>query len=240
MSSTPALPAPIVPAGPPARRLADPMHELYLQASYDTALEIADEYEWIALAFHDRETSRGVLQARLYVLTEMGRNTGAEAFGRALLGRVVSRVAQAKASPDLADVLVRLGRLEEGLHLLGVAMNTLETCPRDWRYYSALSSIVEPARWVELYELAEQASVADPQWMANPERRAIHAGQRAECLLEWALRLEHVGRTEEAEVRYQEVITLMRPWADPAATTELDADHSLRVATLACALAKTG
>ncbi|GAB1641292.1 diguanylate cyclase [Krasilnikovia sp. MM14-A1259] len=240
MGSTSMLPAPILSAGPLAPLLAAHVHDLYLQASYDEALDIADEYEWIALAFHDRATARGVLQARLYVLTEMGRNTEAEAFGRALLGRAVSRVARAKASADLADVLVRLGRLEDGLHLLAVAMNILETCPRDWRYYSAMSSVVEPARWVELYELAEQASVADPRLLADPERRAIHAGQRAESLLEWALRLEHVGRTEEADLRYREVITLMRPWADPAAAAEFGGDHSLRVAKLACALAKTG
>ncbi|AEV84323.1 Cellulose synthesis regulatory protein [Actinoplanes sp. SE50] len=236
MAPTPALPVPITHIGP-LRHLAVHPHRLYSLGRFDEALTVVEKNRWIAEALGDSDTARSVLQTRLYVLTELGRLAEAETLGWHLLDHAASRVAQAKASADLADVLVRMGRLEEGLHLLAAALNILEGCPRDWRYFAAMSSVVEAARWADLYELSDAAAVADPRWLsADP----ILDGQRAEMLLEWALRLEHVGCQDEATARYQSVIALTRPWVDPGTTTGPDADRALVSAVLACALAKTG
>ncbi|GAB1643661.1 diguanylate cyclase [Krasilnikovia sp. MM14-A1259] len=239
MESSSALPVPVSHAGPLVA-MGNFTHMLYAQGRYDEALDRAEQDEWVAAALGDRDTARVILQTRVYVLTELGRYAEAETLGRELLRRAVSRAARAKASADLADVLVRMGRLEEGLHLIAWAMAALEACPRDWRYFSSMSSVAEPARWAELYELAEQASVADRRLLdTDRNRRVILDTQRAESLLEWGLRLEHVGRLEEAGVRYRDVIALTRPWDAPDAEAELS-DQAMVHALLACALAKTG
>ncbi|BFU41800.1 GGDEF domain-containing protein [Krasilnikovia sp. MM14-A1004] len=239
MESSAALPVPVAHAGP-LQSLANYTHMLYAQGRYDEVLDCAERHEWIAQTLGDRDTARVILQTRMYVLTELARYTEAETMGRELIRRAVSRTARAKASADLSDVLVRMGRLEEGLHLIAWAMATLESCPRDWRYFSAMSSVAEPARWAELYELAEQASVADRRLLdTDRNRRIILDTQRAESLLEWGLRLEHVGRFEEAGVRYRDVIALTRPWQHPEDDSEL-LDQAMVHALLACALTKTG
>ncbi|GAB1643663.1 diguanylate cyclase [Krasilnikovia sp. MM14-A1259] len=242
MESNSALPVRIEQVGT-LRDLGSILRRLYGEGHYEEVLERAGAYLWIAELFGDWETARAVVQSHSYALTELGRYAEAEAMSWDLLRRAVSRVGRAKASADMADVLSRMGRLEEGLHQLAAAMTTLESCPRDAWYFAAMSSVAEASRWAELYELADQATTAEPRSeITDHMRRVIRDLQRAEALLEWGLRLDHVGRREEAEVRFRDVIALTRPWLDPDADpdSQLGSDQAMLGALLACGLAKTG
>ncbi|RZU50780.1 diguanylate cyclase (GGDEF)-like protein [Krasilnikovia cinnamomea] len=242
MESSSALPVPIEQIGTlkvPARHL----RQLYGEGRYEEILELADSYLWIAELFGDWESARAIVQSHSYALTELGRYTEAEFMSRDLLRRSVSRTARAKANADMADVMSRMGRLEEGLHQLAAAMTILESCPRNTWYYAAMSSVAEAARWAELYELADKATDGEPNLdRIDPMRRIIRDLQRAEALLEWGLRLDHVGRLEEAGVRFRDVISLTRRWLDPDAgpDSQLGSDQAMLGALLACGLAKTG
>ncbi|MEU7907408.1 GGDEF domain-containing protein [Actinoplanes sp. NPDC049118] len=242
MGSSSGLPVPIDQFGT-LKHLGLRLRRLYGEGRYEEVLELADEYLWIAEAFGDRESARSVVQSYSYALTELGRYAEAEAMSWDLLRRAVSRVGQAKANADMADVMSRMGRLEEGLHKLAAAMTVLESCPRDSWYYAAMSSVAEAARWAELYELADHATTAEPRPdTIEHSRRVIRDLQRAEALLEWGLRLDHVGRLEEAGVRFRDVIALTRPWLDADADPDslLGSDQAMLGALLACGLAKTG
>ncbi|GAB1695093.1 diguanylate cyclase [Krasilnikovia sp. M28-CT-15] len=241
MESSSALPVPIEQFGA-LKSLPLHLRQLYSEGHYEEVLELADAYLWISDAFSDSESAHAIVQYHSYALTELARFTEAEFMSRELLRRAVSRVGKAKANADMADVMSRMGRLEEGLHQLAAAMTILESCPRDPWYHAAMSSVAEAARWAELYELADKATTMPQLNAVDPMRLVIRDLQRAEALLEWGLRLDHVGRVEEAGVRFRDVIALTRPWLDPDADPEslLGSDQAMLGALLACGLAKTG
>src|SRR5439155_4943740 len=63
---------------------------------------------------------------------------------------------------------------------------------------------------------------------------------RADLLIEWALRLEHLGRTEEASVRYAHGAEIAGVWVERLAAQGPDAESPWAKALYALALAKLG
>ena len=133
-------------------------------------------------------------------------------------------------------MLIKLGRLDEGLHRLARATALLEHSSRsNERYMSAMSSVSEAARAAELYELADSsAEYAVQAFEPDSAQRAAAELQQAELLLEWGLRLEHVGLVEEANLRYSRSVDLVHYWVP----TYQDAPLALALRTLG--LAKIG
>jgi diguanylate cyclase (GGDEF)-like protein len=231
-----------VPAHVALVHLATRPHGLYAMGDNLAALEAAEQSLPVAELLGDRQAARRIVQTQMYVLADLGRYVEALTVGRDLLSRPGdTRAATAKTTADLADVLVRMGRLDEGLHLLARATALLETCPRTLRYASAQSSIAEAAKWAELYELADEASAVGPEIAPTDTiNRACVDLQRAELLMEWGLRLEHIDHRDEAGVRYAQVIALVRPWLGPEVSPDFTPQQPLAEALLALALAKTG
>jgi diguanylate cyclase (GGDEF)-like protein len=144
----------------------------------------------------------------------------------------------AKIIADVADVLLRQGRIDDGLNYVARAWALLEVAPRGTvRYVSAMSSLSEAARAAELFELADDclrmvidafASGADPLY------RSAVLLQRAELLLEWGLRLDQIGRADEAAGLFAKCVATLTRRGDQ------DDPGPLAPALLAVGSAKTG
>jgi diguanylate cyclase len=232
------LPALVLPYGPFAR-LALHVHDLTIQGRQAETLTAADEAEGVATALGDLRTVRSVRLGRMYALTALGRLQEALAVGDQLVSAssaVGPRSTDAKILADTAEVLIRMGRIDDGLLHLARAMVLLETAPRgSIRYVSAMSSLCEAAKVAELFELADEClRVPDEVLNFSDLYRSSADLQRAELRLEWGLRLEQVGRVEEALRLYQTSVMLLERWAG-----ELP-DAPLSSALLALGLAKTG
>jgi diguanylate cyclase len=229
------LPVPVSPFGPfqPYVQLA---HDLNLRGQTMEALRAIDAFDTIARLTGDEASSRHFLQARMYCMQSLGRYEDALRFGRrlcqlhALSGEPVS---EAKTLADLAETLVRLSRLDEGLHHLARSLALLEKAhPSHPRYLSAYSSVAEAARAAELYELAESVSRLAIEVAGEPTE--AFELQLAELLIEWGLRLGHIDRGEDAHHRYRQAVALTGVWVERlrAESPWANALHALALALL--------
>jgi diguanylate cyclase (GGDEF)-like protein len=210
--------------------------ELNTRGHPTEALQAADAFECVARVAGDDRTVWFLAQARMYAYQALGRYQESVAVGEWLLGvhrATGAAVSEAKTLADLAESLIRLGRLDEGLQHLAHGTAILETAPpTDVRYVSALSSVGEAARAAELYELADAAAQRAETTVSSPVYREPIELHRAELQLEWGLRLEHLGRIEEATVRYRQGEAIVSRW--------IDAGSPWAKALLALALGKLG
>ncbi|AGL20883.1 diguanylate cyclase [Actinoplanes sp. N902-109] len=232
------LPALLLPYGPFAA-LALHVHDLTIQGRQAETLTAADHAEGVATVLGDLRTVRSVRLGRMYALTALGRLQEALAVGEQLVSASLTagpRSTDAKILADTAEVLLRMGRIDDGLVYLARAMVLLETAPRgSVRYVSAMSSLCEAAKVAELFELADEClRVPDDVLDFSDLYRSSADLQRAELRLEWGLRLEQVGRVEEAARLYESSVTLLERWAG------LLPDAPLASALLALGMAKTG
>jgi diguanylate cyclase len=233
------LPVPVRPFGP-FHDLALEVHGLTVQGRNAEALRLADRYEGLATVLGDSRTVTMVRQGRMYALIGQARFPEALDVGEVVLASHVadaSRTSEAKALADIAEVMIKSGRLDEGLHRVARAISLLEQSPRsDYRYLSALSSLSDAARAAELYELADEsvASAADAFRKAAVDYRSAADLQRAELLLEWGVRLEQIGRETDAAGKFARSLEMVMYWVQQYL------DSPLTNALLALALAKTG
>lgn len=210
------LPIPLWPFGP-YQALSLQVHELTVHGRNSEALALADRLEHVVDLLGDTRSVGMIRQGRLYALISLGRLHEALEEGERLLQMhrtSGARTGEAKILADTAEILIKLGLLDEGLHRLANATRLLESIPRgNVRYISAMSSVSEAARAAELYELADEVSAfAVESFTPGTDQRAAAELQRAELLLEWGLRLEHIGLTEEANVRFAKSVDLVRYW----------------------------
>ncbi|MEV4704018.1 GGDEF domain-containing protein [Actinoplanes sp. NPDC049316] len=233
------LPALLLPYGP-YPELALHVHDLTIQGRQAETLTAADEAEGIAAALGDARTIRSIRLGRMYALTALGRLHEALAVGEQLTAadRPVAgpRSTDAKILADTAEVLIKMGRIDDGLQHLARALVLLETAPRgDVRYVSAMSSLCEAAKAAELFELADEClGVANDVLDFSDLYRSSADIQRAELRLEWGLRLEQVGRAGEALRLYATSVPLLEHWAPRMP------EAPLASALLSLSLAKTG
>jgi diguanylate cyclase (GGDEF)-like protein len=206
-------PVPVTPFGP-LQALVDRVHEMNLRGRSVEALRAIDAYDHLVRLAGDVRSARLLTQARMYCLQALGRYHDALVVGlrlRVMMAEGGDTVSEAKALADLAETLVRLSRLDEGLHHLARALVLLERAPRSHpRYQSAYSSVSEAARAAELYELGESAArTALPR--GGTLREACELSL-TELLIEWGLRLDHVGRHEEAIHRLEQAGAIADAW----------------------------
>ncbi|MFG1606773.1 diguanylate cyclase [Actinoplanes sp. NPDC049265] len=210
------------------------VHNLTMNGRHHEALVLGDRAEAVLLTLGDRPAYLLARQARMYALLGLGRLNEALSISEELAAaRRVSgpRANYVKILADQADLYVKLGRTDEGLHLLARAITELELLPHQGRYFSALCSISDAALAAELYELADRCardSGADPVFQES--LRLMHA----EMLLEWGMRLQQLGAAGEARSRLTRSVELAREHR------ALDPDAPVVVALLAVGLARTG
>ncbi|WP_067508319.1 diguanylate cyclase [Actinoplanes sp. TFC3] len=212
------VPAVILPYGPFAA-LALHVHDLTIQGRQAETLTAADEAEGIATALGDSRTVQTIKLGRMYALTALGRLPEALAVGEQLVANPEGsgpRSTAAKVLADTAEVLIKLGRIDDGLVYLARAMVVLDTAPRgSVRYVSAMSSLCEAAKAAELYELADECLRGPKEYVDFTEIYRSSADlQRAELRLEWGLRLEQVGRSNEASRLFTTSVALLGYWVD--------------------------
>jgi diguanylate cyclase len=231
------LPALVLPFGP-FGDLALRVHDLTVQGRHPDALRLADETEWIAVALGDDRTVSMIRLGRMYAFIALGRLSEALVVGESLVlmqSAIGPRASVAKIIADTAEVLIKLGRIDDGLHLLARATALLEVAPRGGvRYISAMSSMSDAARAAELFELADECLSVTFDASSSDLYRSASDMQRAELLLEWGLRLEQIGRGDEAHVRFTTSVSLLRHWS------QFYGDAPLAGALLALGFAKTG
>lgn len=226
----------------PLGDLSMDVHDLTSHGRHLEALLEADRTEFVVSLLGDLRTARVVRFGRVYALAALGRLDEALAVGEALAAEYgdspTPLATKAKILADVADTLLRLGRIDDGLNYVARAWALLEVAPRGTvRYVSAMSSLCDAARAAELFELADEcirivteafATGADPVY-----REAVLL-QKAELLLEWGLRLEQIGRREEAAGLFARSVATLDDW------DELDASGPIGAALLAVGAAKTG
>jgi diguanylate cyclase len=209
------LPVPRTPFGP-LFPYVEHVHDLNLRGHSLEGLRAADAFDMIARVTGDEASRRHLVQARMYCNQALGRYEEALALGRRLRqlhAHAGDRVSEAKALADVAETLVRLSRLDEGLQHLAHALALLEPADqRHVRYLSACSSIAEAARAAELYELAE--SVARLGMRVTGEPNEALDLMVAELLIEWGLRLRHIGRVEDATHRYRQAVEITAAYVE--------------------------
>jgi diguanylate cyclase (GGDEF)-like protein len=208
------LPVLVTPFGP-LDAFSVRVHELIIKGHCLAALTATDAFEAIVRLAGDERTLRMLTQARMYAYQALGRYPQALALGRQLVelhGQAGDPVSEAKARADVAETLIRLGRLDEGLHLLAWAAALLSPAGHEYhvRYVSALCSVAEAARAAELYELADLATQTAVQASSRPNE-AIEL-TRAELLVEWGLRLDQLGRGDEAANRFRRGAAIAEHW----------------------------
>ncbi|MFI5937539.1 diguanylate cyclase [Actinoplanes sp. NPDC051494] len=217
------------------------IHDLTIRGLHSDAVIAADEAEAVLRLLGDGRTYRVSRLGRMYALSALGRPDEALLIGQELVDDdgpwTGPRTTDAKILADTARMLIQVGRMDEGLHHVARAMAMLDVVPRkSLRYFSAMASLGDAARAAELFELAETALLQAMDAFENPDDvyRSGAELQYAEFLLEWALRLEHVQRHEEARVILDKGVTILSYWADKGP------DLPLGEALLAVGYAKQG
>ncbi|BCY13247.1 GGDEF domain-containing protein [Actinoplanes sp. L3-i22] len=234
------LPVLVSPYGPYAE-LALHVHDLTIRGHHTETLHAADEAEAITLMLGDHRTHRVSRLGRMYALKCLGRLDEALRIAEDLIEDQARlggpKATDAKIMADAAEVLIDLGRIDDGLHYVARAMAVLDVAPRKGlRYFSAMASLAQAARVAELFELADDAmrrsiEAFDP---TDDVYRSAAALTQAELWLEWALRLDQVGRAEEAAHLVAKSTTALEYWIDQGI------DSPLGIALLAVCHAKAG
>lgn len=191
------------------------VHDLNTRGRYAEALALAEHAQAVLWMLGDPQSALAVEQGRMYALMSLGDLGEALQASQALARRRQSaspRADQAKAVADAAELLIILGRLDEGLQLLARATYLLERTPHSgMRYFSALSSVADAARAAELYELADECARAATGTLAVDELfRSMGQLQHAEMLLEWGIRLEQVGLLHAGQQQLTRGVTILR------------------------------
>ncbi|MGK5680459.1 diguanylate cyclase [Actinoplanes sp. URMC 104] len=225
------LPVPVTPFGP-LHLLAVRVHRLANSGRGHEALRAADAYLAIAHATGDDRTVPFLLQGQMYANLLMGRLAEAASLAERLLRlhrTAGSPLGEAKILCDLAQIEVLRGRYFLAMRYLARAAVLLDLPYTDGeRRVSALCSFAEAATAAEMYETA--AATYERLSIAHASFGLVHA----DTLLHWALRLDHVGRHDEAASR------LRRSAAITRRHTEQRPDDVVAAAMLALALAKLG
>jgi diguanylate cyclase len=241
----------------PLDLLAFRVHMIIVRGRCQEALQAADDYEPLVRAAGDEMTLSFLDQGRMYALHAMGRCREALAAGlealrrRHELGWVIG---EAKTLADVAELHFQLGDPGQAMYALVRATALIDQCrPTDFRYLSAIDSLLGTAKSMELYELAGallERLLATVRRDGVPLARALLLPQHVELAdtvlrasvdlqLEWGLRLEQLGRTEEAAARFQRCVGVARLYL--AATKGYESDLTGAVdAPLALARAKFG
>ena len=232
------LPVPVDPYGV-FTGLSRAVHDRTMHGHHQDALDLAERAEGIAGLLGDRHAALMARQGGMYALLALGRLSEALVIAEQLADerqRLGPRASHAKALADLAELLIRLGRIDEGLHQLARAGAGLEAAPSGTlRSFSALCSIGDAAQAADLYELADQCARAATDALAADDLfRSAGQLQHAEMLLEWGLRLEQVGRADEAYLRFARSVAVIRDYLGR------HPDEPLGTALLALGLARTG
>jgi diguanylate cyclase (GGDEF)-like protein len=231
----------ISPYGPLAG-LGLEVHDLTSHGRHPECLLAADRGEFVAALFGDFRTLRVIRLGRVYALSALGRLDEALAVGEALAseqdGASGPLATNAKIMADVADSLLRMGRIDDGLNYAARAWAVLDVAPRGTvRYVSAVSSLCDAARAAELFELADECVRVTLEAFptgADPYYREAVLLQRAELLLEWGLRVEQIGRLEEAAGLYARSVATLDDWDGLVQSGPIGA------ALLAVGKAKTG
>jgi diguanylate cyclase len=234
------LPVPVSPYGAYAG-LALHVHDLTIRGHHTETLLAADEAEAVAIMLGDHRTHRVSRLGRMYALKSLGRLDEALRIADELVAEQAvlggPKATDAKIMADAAEVLIHLGRIDDGLHHIARAMAVLDVAPRTGlRYFSAMASLSQAARGAELFELADDAMRRCLESFEDPDDlyRSAAALTHTELWLEWALRLEQVGRTGEAAGLIDKSATLLQFWTDQGIDTPLG------TAMLAVCHAKSG
>lgn len=203
-----------------------PALKLIEQGRYSEAFAGIDAVEGLA-AGNDPATLAWVLQLRSLAMFELGRVEEALAVKDAQIELHRSdrvHVWEMKALADSAQMLFALGRGGEGLTRLGRALWLLEqAAPTGGRYVSAVVSVAASAQAAELYETAAETLLGLLEDLTCGPGTSLHARSWsrhmvedyfAEVLLEWGLRLDHLGRRGEALPRWERSLQLLSNWLD--------------------------
>jgi tetratricopeptide (TPR) repeat protein len=116
------------------------VHELTVQGRNSEAVQLADRLQGLVEILGDERSVAMINQGRMYAQISLGRLQEALVSGERLLQRHRDRgyrASEARALADIAEVLIKLGRLDEGLHRLANAIRVLDhvspPCPRSAR-----------------------------------------------------------------------------------------------------------
>jgi diguanylate cyclase len=236
----------LVTAFGPLRAFSLRVHELAHTGHCREAIAAADAYYAYAMVVGDEKTASFLLQGKMYAYLMIGRLAEALTVGEELLHRHQSTgniLGEAKTRSDLAELHVFSGRVVEGMrHLARAELLIDRVPPRGDRYRSAVQSFAEAATGAEMYETAaaayERLLAADtdiPMTMSTSYDLAY-----ATTLLYWGLRLDHLGRHDEASRRLRRCVQLTRRWVEDFTDVETAGVDPGTTAVLALALARTG
>ena len=225
------LPVPVTAFGP-LQLLVLRVHRLANTGRGHEAIAAADAYLALARLSGDRKSVPYLIQGKMYANLHMGRYPeGAELAEELLrLHRANgSALAEAKTLCDLAHFDILRSRYVDAMRNLARAAVLLDgQHPGRDRRVSALCSFAEAATAAEMYENASAA------YEQLSETSGAFDLVHAMTLLYWGLRLDHVGRHDEAAERLHRSAAITRRYADQRP------DDTSTAAMLALALAKLG
>jgi diguanylate cyclase len=248
----------------PVRAVPGPLHPLsfrahmmVVQGRSQQALRAADDYEPLIRAAGDEITLSFLDQVRMYALHQLGRYHDALAAGVQALRRRREQgwvIGEAKTLADIAELHFFTGDLAQGLHALARATTLLDRRgPSEYKYLSALHSLVGTARSAELYELAESLlrqvlarvggdGMALLDTLLLPQHFDVADAvlpAYGDLQLEWGLRLDQLGRAQDAADRFTRCVALIRTFLKVTSGCGSDLTGPIE-AQLALALAKLG
>jgi diguanylate cyclase len=241
----PRLPV-LVTAFGPLHTFSTHVHELAHTGHCHEAIAAADAYLAYAAVVGDTKTAGFLLQGKMYAYLMMGRVGEAFVVGEQLLHRHQASgftLGEAKTLSDLAELHVLHGRFVEGMrHLARAGLLLGQGPPYGDRYRSAVQSFAAAATSAEMYETAAAAYDRLLAGETDTPLSPSTSFELAYCttLLYWGVRLDHLGRHEEAQVRLRRCITLMRRWVENFTDRQTATADPGTTAVLALALAKTG
>ncbi|MEV7626248.1 GGDEF domain-containing protein [Actinoplanes sp. NPDC089786] len=210
------FPVPVTAYGP-LHLLARRAYELATGGHTPEAIRAAEAYLTIAEAVDDQRTIAFLQQAKMYAFLYGGRIDDATAVGELLLAthrRTGNVVAEAKVLCDLAQMRVLQTRYVDGMRYLARAGMLLDLCPRSERHRSAMCSFAHAAAVAQMYETAADAYERLTAQDGDSSRTTTFDLVYSRTLLYWGVRLDHVGRFDEAATRLRRTAAITRRWLD--------------------------
>ncbi len=195
--------------------LADSVHTAFLADSTAPMLDRIGGAVILARAAEDCLTERRLLHTRMLLLDVLGRHEEAAAEGERLEQDCLAAgdsLGLADVEGNLVPVLLKLGQLEEALDALARGVAIVGTSQaRSSQACRAMLAISTAASTVELYEMAAEQ-------LERGEAIARRTGDHLSLLLLlsnaafnqllWAIRLELVGKADEARRHYLETVRI--------------------------------